>query len=344
MESPTKALLQWSLNLPLQESPDQGLINGTWILGTPPQYVLQWVNPIFSPLIHSDLAVVTQHLQKKGFRTPILLRTQKDELCWKEAHGCWRIWSYIPGATIHKLKDVHTARLAGEMVGRFHAALSDLDHSFIAPRRDVHNTPHKMKELEAALNKAKGHPLEKEACSLGAEILKAWSLWDGTLKQPLRICHGDLKISNLRFSENCTKGICLIDLDTIGPQAMSVEMGDAWRSWCNPAGESNPDHVYFDIDLFESSARAWAQAAPELASLEKQSMAGGIERICLELSARFCADTINNNYFKENLALFPQKGQHNYIRALGQYKLAQSAKQKRSQCESILRSSYKEKK
>ena len=36
-----------------------------------------------------------------------------------------------------------------------------------------------------------------------------------------------------------------LDLDTISPGDYSIEMGDAWRSWCNPAGESNPDSRTF---------------------------------------------------------------------------------------------------
>ena len=49
----------------------------------------------------------------------------------------------------------------------------------------------------------------------------------------------------------------LLDLDTVAKMAFSVEMGDAWRSWCNPAGEDDPSSVYFDVDIFEASLRGW---------------------------------------------------------------------------------------
>ena len=49
--------------------------------------------------------------------------------------------------------------------------------------------------------------------------------------------HGDPKISNLMFARDSDRGLCLIDLDTLGPMPIALELGDALRSWCNPAAE-----------------------------------------------------------------------------------------------------------
>lgn len=342
MQSPLRALSEWSLSYPIVESPDQGLINGTWLLGDPPQYVMQWVNPIFSPLIHDDLSIVLSHLQKQGCITPNLIPTASGSSYWKEEHGCWRIWSFIEGSTIHAISSLHIAKEAGTLVGKFHKALQNLTHDFIAPQRDIHNTPQRMLDLEHALAKAPGHHLEKEAVTLGEAILKAWNDWDGTMDQPKRICHGDLKISNLRFDASGQHGVCLIDLDTIGPNPLSVELGDAWRSWCNKSGEDKPESAHFEIDIFDASARAWVQEAPDLLDIEKNSLVGGIERICLELSARFCADAINNSYFKENREKYPELGRHNLIRAQSQFNLARSARAQRSTCEHIIQTAFQE--
>ena len=338
MQNPKLVLKEFNLhNSALHESPDQGLINGTWVVGSPPSHILQWVNPIFSPLIHHDLEVVTHHLAHKGLVTPKLLKTTTNELFWKDLEGCWRIWSFIKGSTKHSIDTPKTARAAGQLVGQFHCALADLDHNFIAPSRDIHNTPARMQDLEEALEHAQGHPLEKKAIVLGEAILRAWHAWDGNLDQPSRICHGDLKISNLRFDETGEKGVCLIDLDTVGTGSFSVEMGDAFRSWCNRSREDEPDKAHFDIDIFSQSVLSWIQAAPQLSPIEKESIVSGVERICLELSARFCADAINNSYFKEDLVQFPQKGLHNLVRAQSQFTLARSVLSQRSQCEEIIK-------
>ena len=139
---------------------------------------------------------------------------------------------------------------------------------------------------------------------------------------PTRLTHGDLKISNILFQQDRDHGQALIDLDTIGYQSLAAEMGDAWRSWCNPAGEGNPDEARFDSEIFAASLTGWAASGPAITNREKQNLVAGIERICLELSARFCTDAINNSYFAEDRDRYPQKGQHNLIRAQSQFPLS----------------------
>ena len=343
MLAPHEALHNWNLNLPVQPCPDQGLINHTYLVGSPPQYVLQWVNPIFDPRIHYDLHAIIQQLRQLGETMPELLLNNQGEPFTPAEKGCWRIWSYIEGRTLHKITTPSIAAAAGRLVGQFHRALAQVEHQFIAPSRDVHNTPQRMQDLQLALDKATGHPLEKPATALGQQILQAWSRWDGELDLPKRICHGDLKISNLRFAHQQDKGVCLLDLDTIGPQNLAAELGDAWRSWCNPSGEDEPEKTRFDIDIFRASAQGWLSNAPHLQEQEITSLVPGIERICLELSARFCADSINNTYFKENRQRYPQIGQHNLIRSTSQFRLACSAKQQRIPCEQIITRSIQEK-
>ena len=339
MLEPKQVLREFNLHAsPLSEAPDQGLINNTWVVGNPPSHILQWVNPIFSPLIHHDLEVITRHMHNKGLTTPLLIKTQSGNLSCSDEEGCWRVWSFIKGSTVHSIESPKTAHAAGQLVGKFHCALADLNHQFTAPKRDIHNTPARMKDLEDALNRAAGHPLEKEAVAIGTHILQLWNNWDGTLAQPERICHGDLKISNLRFDEAGEEGVCLIDLDTVGTGSFAVEMGDAFRSWCNRSKEDEPELASFDVDIFSYGVKAWIESAPQLSILERESIVSGIERICLELSARFCADALNNSYFKEDRMRFPQKGSHNLTRAKSQVTLAQSVHQQRSQCELLLKS------
>ena len=132
----------------------------------------------------------------------------------------------------------------------------------------------------------------------------------------------------------------VIDLDTIGPSTLAVELGDAWRSWCNPAGEDNPDAVCFSIEAFSASAagwlEGWSSVGVPISADEKQSLVPGIERICLELSARFCTDSLKNSYFKEDLQRHPVVGTHNLIRAKSQLRLAREAKSNAESCQRIL--------
>ena len=80
----------FSSDLSLQNAPQPCLINETYIVGSPPKFVLQWVNPIFSPLIHDDLDVITKHLEAKGLTTPLLYPLPNGDLCYPdEDKGYW---------------------------------------------------------------------------------------------------------------------------------------------------------------------------------------------------------------------------------------------------------------
>ncbi len=332
------ALLRWDSEDPVRTHPDSGLINRTWIVGDPVWAILQWVNPIFDPSIHLDMEALTARLEEVGLTTPRLIRATNGELWQVTKAGCWRLMTHIPGRTLHRLEDAEQAAEAGTLVGRFHAALDGWGYDLQAPRRNIHDTTFHMAELHAARTEAPGHPLAAEAGELGAEILRRWSEWGGELLRHVRFSHGDLKVSNVRFGDPGEPARCLIDLDTLGMMTIDCEMGDAWRSWCNPAGEDDPDSCVFDVELFAASARAWLAAGPPLEEAEMRSLVPGIERICLELAARFCADAVRNTYFREDRKRYPELGSHNLLRARGQLTLAKSARAARAECEAIVAS------
>ena len=330
-------LQQWDIDPTIHASQHQGLINHTLLVGQPTKGVLQWVNPIFDPRIHHDIEALTHHLNTKNMTTPRLMPTKTGALYVEEpSDGYWRMLSFVKGKTFDQVTSPALAFEAGKLVGRFHNALHDFDHSWQAPFRDAHNTQQRMDSLSAALEQCEHHALYTEAQKLGTQILTDWKRWSGNTTLPTRTIHGDLKISNLHFTES-EQGYCLLDLDTIGPGDYSIEMGDAWRSWCNPAGESNPEAAHFDIELFEASAKGWFSSVGDITIEESESLALGIHRICLELSARFCADALFNNYFKEDLSQFPMVGTHNLHRARTQFNLAQSVQRQLSEAERIIR-------
>ena len=339
---PEAALAGWGSSDPLEELADGGLINRSWNVGDPPWAVLQWVNPIFDPRIHLDIEAFTSRLEEAGLTTPRLVPSTDGELWTSNRHGCWRLVTYIPGTTVHRLENPGQAAEAGRLVGRFHAALTDWHYRLHARRRHVHDTTFHMAELHAARAEAPGHPLAAEAREVADEILGCWSRWDGELESRQRFSHGDLKVSNVRFDEAAERALCLIDLDTLGSMPIACEMGDAWRSWCNPAGEDDPEATRFDLQLFTASASAWLAAAPPLTDAELRALVPGIERISLELAARFCADAVRNTYFREDREAHPQRGRHNLNRARSQLNLAIAARAARAQCEAVVASAWRD--
>ncbi|MEO1087750.1 MAG: phosphotransferase, partial [Acidobacteriota bacterium] len=104
---------------PLEQT-DDGLINRTFFVGDPSTHVLQWVNPIFDRRIQLDIDAVTRHLAAAGWLTPRLVPTDDGVLDAPDGGGFWRLMTFIPGVTHHRLRGVRMASAVGELVGRFH--------------------------------------------------------------------------------------------------------------------------------------------------------------------------------------------------------------------------------
>ncbi len=135
--------------------------------------------------------------------------------------------------------------------------------------------------------------------------------------------HGDPKISNVLFDRDTGAGLCLVDLDTLGRRSIVTELGDAFRSWCNPAGEDAEDAA-FSAALFSASIAGYAAGSETLlADAERVSIPAATHRIAVELAARFCADALNETFFRWDATRFESASAHNLARTRAQLTLAE---------------------
>jgi hypothetical protein len=117
------------------------------------------------------------------------------------------------------------------------------------------------------------------------------------------------------------RAVCLIDLDTVGPMSLAYELGDAWRSWCNRSGEDSPE-AGLDLEIFAASFDGYRQdLGRALSTDERQALLLGPDWISLELAVRFGADALNESYFGWDRERFAGRGEHNLLRARGQWSL-----------------------
>lgn len=316
-----------------------GLINGTYRVDEAGRCaVLQRLHAIFAPTVNLDIQAITDHLAGLGLNTQRVIPTLDGALWVIDAQGfTWRMLTWLEGHTVSVIERPAQARSAAQWIARFHGALRDLSHRFHFTRPGAHDTPLHLSRLETALREHPAHASYDEAASLAAEILSRARALPALPKGPLRIVHGDLKISNVLFEGD--RAIALLDLDTLAELTIPIELGDALRSWCNPSGE-DATRAQLRLDVFEAALDGYAENARWLTVEEREALVLGLETISLELAARFCADALNESYFGWNPNKFASRTQHNLARAESQLSLAASVARERATLEKIVRARF----
>ncbi|HVZ75411.1 MAG TPA: phosphotransferase [Polyangia bacterium] len=305
-----------------------GLINRTLLLTRgATRAVLQRVSAVFSPRIHENIAAVTARLADAGLATPRLVPTRAGALYVdiEAAGGVWRMLTHVEGVAFDAVEDARQARAAGSLIARFHAALDGLAHEFVGRRANVHDTPAHLARLRDAVAAGGGHRLAREVGELARAIDAGAAALPSLPAMEPRVAHGDLKFSNVLFADHeppaSEIAVCLIDLDTVGPLSLAYELGDAWRSWCNRAGE-DAENARLDLDVLRASVEGYrAGWGKPLDGETRRALLLGVEWVSVELAARFAADALAESYFGWDARRFPSRGDHNLVRARGQWSL-----------------------
>lgn len=284
--------------------------------------VVQRVHPIFDASVHLDIEAVTTHLEKKGMPTPRLVRTVDDALFVHDEEGrVWRALTFLEGAAHDRFPSRAHVREAGALVGRFHDALRDLEHTYVFARRGVHDLGFRRAALDEALTAHRGHRLFDEVSRLTERVAELTTHAMPIGAHPPRHAHGDLKASNLLFRGH--QGFALVDLDTMASMMWIFEMGDALRSWCNRGAEDDASSA-LDLDVYEAALTGYGATGLRVTEAERSSLARGVLTISLELAVRFLTDALVESYFGFDRTRYPARGEHNLARARAQTALATS--------------------
>ncbi|MEX2482853.1 MAG: phosphotransferase [Gammaproteobacteria bacterium] len=327
----------YAVQADILERVPQGLVNLTLnvIERGGGRYVLQRLHSVFSDSVNANLAAVTAHLERAGLYTPLLVRTRTGALSVAQPDGLWRLLSFVEGRALDALESPQQAYAAGAQIGRFHTALGDFTEPLASDRPPVHDLARHLHHLGEVRRQYDSHPDRAAVDSLTHtlhEILPAVTTF---CREPLRLVHGDPKISNLLFDASGSQAVCLIDLDTIAYMPLADELGDAFRSWCNPHAE-DAGEACFDLDLFSAAARGYFDQARGFVTREEiEAIVPATLAIYLELAARFLADVLEDRYFAFDASRYASRSEHNLARARGQLKACASLLAQRARAEAV---------
>ena len=316
-----------------------GLINSTWIVRDGKRrFVLQRLNAIFDLSVNSTLDKVSAFLLRSCARTTTLVKTINNTPYVLNGKDCWRCLSYVVGETYTALKSAKHAAVAGRALGNFHAAMTAYPERNALPKINVHNLSLHRTNLIAALENHPRHRHQSSISQVAEEILTGIERTPKVPNFPPSILHGDPKVSNFIFDDK-SQTACLIDLDTVGQGQLLSELGDAFRSWCNLAGEDT-EKSDFDMEIFSEALKGYLSVKHTPLRAEQFGHIGtATEIICLELAARFCADALNETYFGWDKHLFESASEHQLLRARGQLCLAKSVGSRKADILKVVESS-----
>ena len=337
-----------------------GNVNDTFLLtvtgAAKPYFILQRLNlNVFRrpELVMGNLCIVSDHVRRRlalaplgpgrRWEVPRVLLTREGRDHFIDPGGSfWRALSFIDAAeTFDTVKDTGHAREVGYALGRFHHLLSDLSPDHLSDTLPgFHITPGYLAHYDEVLARQGvsqspevNHSLRFVAERRAFAPILANATAQGRLS--LRPIHGDPKVNNVMLDTATGQAVGMVDLDTVKPGLVHYDIGDCLRSGCNPLGEETEDWeaVRFEPELCRTMLQGYLSLAQDfLTENDYAYLYDAIRLLTFELGLRFFTDYLAGNvYFK---ARHPE---HNLVRALVQFKLAERIESQATAIRAIIR-------
>jgi Ser/Thr protein kinase RdoA (MazF antagonist) len=295
-----------------------GLINDTFLVQTVDgrRVILQRLNAQVFPRpewILENLRTLLDHVLPQpaaGLRLPALYpaRDGRDHVADREG-GIWRALEFIPDTrTLASLATAEQARALGRALGRFHVLTHELPVARLhTTLPGFHVTPDYLRRFDEVLQESTADP--SVALRDALTFIDDHREQAGILEQARRSgalaprpTHGDPKLDNFLFDADATRVVSLVDLDTVQPGLVQVDVADCLRSSCNRAGESPTDlfAVRFDVEAAKVILRGYLDEAREFLHRDDYHyLYDAIRLLPFELGLRFLTDHFaGNRYFK----------------------------------------------
>ena len=320
-------------------SEGHGYINDTFVVtmthgDESERVVLQRINHhVFTQPqdVMTNLRLITSFCHRKLDRCAVGAR------CWRMTHiiptkdgrdflrddegNVWRCLTFIEGTVAYEqVQGKDHAEECGRAVGHFLSLVSDMNPSQLKSTiPGFHVLSEYLRQFDEAPkdDPAADEPVRFVEARRGLAGLFERAVADGVLR--LRVIHGDPRINNIMVETATGRAAAVIDLDTCSAGLVQMDVGDAVRSICNPAGEDyrSLGDICFKMDVFKAFMQGFMREARGfLTSPDVDYLYPAIRILPFELGLRFLTDHLNDDRYFRVL----HHGQ-NLHRAIGQFRL-----------------------
>lgn len=324
-----------------------GLINKTWRISTKSQdYILQRVNDnVFRKPndVADNIQRIDDYLKVNapGYLFVASVNTTDGKpLVYMEGDGYYRLFPFVQGShTINVVSSPDEAYEAAFQFGKFTKLLSGFEASSLhLTIPDFHNLTLRYHQFEDATRNGNTRRIRDVADSIDEinaqkDIVAVFEDIRKNSSVRQRVTHHDTKISNVLFNDK-TKGICVIDLDTVMPGYFFSDVGDMMRTYLSPANEEEKDFDKIEVreDFFRAIVHGYLiNMRDELSDDEKALIYYSGPFLIYMQAIRFLADHCNNDsYYGASY-----EG-HNLSRTKNQLRLLKKYNEKKSLLEEII--------
>lgn len=296
----------------------EGRVHETYVVADgSKKVVIQKVNEDFPHTATRDTADVSRALAVRGWEVPLPITNRSGSLTVADYERReWRCQTYIENDPAPKDLSEKSLSAIGQLLAKWHATAAKIDHEPQFNLPHFHETEfHKNLLSYTVIN---GQVKHLPSRVLARDIMAQFDELPTIPSTPRQLIHGDPQLNNMLFRKDLP--FTLIDLDTVMPGNIWVDIGDLLRSVLERQADSGRE---LDIAELEPIMRGYWEQSPndmDYASF-KDSALLATQHIALELAMRFIIDQ-SNNYFAWDEANFASRREHHYARALLQQQIA----------------------
>ncbi|MBT8235176.1 MAG: aminoglycoside phosphotransferase family protein, partial [Bacteroidia bacterium] len=234
-----------------------GYIHASYIIstGTKPSYVLQKFNIGVFPdpeSVYRNFQFASPFLRSTDYTHFDWILTQQGEPFLEDQNkNLWRLLSFVPNSqNLESIESDSQAYQSGLILGTFHRLLSQAKpNSLKEPIEKFHDLKFRLDEFENAKKTGQSERIKKVQPLLADIAILSDFLSNKPKANPVRVCHNDTKLSNIMFDKDSQEGLCLVDLDTVGPGFFYYDFGDMARTLIGTKSEDDFTEVEPELNL-----------------------------------------------------------------------------------------------